>query len=240
MVRIPYISLDILTNEAPACLYYKPSFSGRRSCNCQQIPPRIIPVVGSYSCQYLSIPLPLCLMVCSAVFLPALFAMSEIPSLFSLRPIVQRHYKAAMYHPFVEGIAITLVDVPITFTILLLYSIVLYFLVGLQRTAGQFLYVNQHILSTSLLMFGVRDSIFFLFVFVTSLMGKALFRSLAAAFQSEAPAQAFAGILILVVSLYSRCFLAGILRSTSSCILISRVHHTPTVHDWRLAVDHLH
>ncbi|KAG6380437.1 hypothetical protein JVT61DRAFT_8576 [Boletus reticuloceps] len=119
-----------------------------------------------------------------AIFLPAFFAMSEIPSLFSLRPIVQRHYKAAMYHPFVEGIALTLVDVPITFITILLYSIVLYFLVGLQRTAGQFF-------------------IFFLFVFVTSLLGKALFRSLAAAFKSEAPAQAFAGILILVVSLYT-------------------------------------
>ncbi|KAG8216186.1 ABC-2 type transporter-domain-containing protein [Butyriboletus roseoflavus] len=119
-----------------------------------------------------------------AIFLPALFAMSEIPSLFSMRPIIQRHYKAAMYHPFVEAIALTLVDVPITFTIILLYSIVLYFLVGLQTSAGQFF-------------------IFFLFVFVTSLLGKALFRSLAAAFKSEAPAQAFAGILILVVSLYT-------------------------------------
>ena len=47
-----------------------------------------------------------------------------------------------MYHPFVEAIALTLVDVPITFTILLLYSIVLYFLVGLQSSAGQFLCVN--------------------------------------------------------------------------------------------------
>lgn len=69
--------------------------------------------------------------------------MSEIPSLFSLRPIVQRHYQAAMYHPFAEGIALTIVDVPIMFVILLLYSIVLYFLVGLQRTAGQFLCVNS-------------------------------------------------------------------------------------------------
>lgn len=109
-----------------------------------------------------------------------------------------------MYHPFVEAIALTLVDVPITFVILLLYSIVLYFLVGLQRTAGQFLCVNAS--SVYLLWFDLHDSIFFLFVFVTSLLGKALFRSLAAAFKSEAPAQAFAGILILVVSLYSPCF----------------------------------
>ncbi|KAG9310127.1 ABC-2 type transporter-domain-containing protein [Chiua virens] len=119
-----------------------------------------------------------------SVFLPALFAMSEIPSLFSLRPIVERHYKAAMYHPFVEAIALTLVDIPVTFLILLLYSIILYFLVGLQRSAGQFF-------------------TFFLFVFMSSLLGKALFRSLAAAFKSEAPAQAFAGVLVLVLSLYT-------------------------------------
>ena len=61
-----------------------------------------------------------------------------------------------MYHPFVEGIALTLVDVPITFVILLLYSIVLYFLVGLQRTAGQFLCVDTFSLAP-LLTFG-RDT----------------------------------------------------------------------------------
>ena len=173
------------------------------------------------------------------MFLPALFAMSEIPSLFALRPIVQRHYKAAMYHPFVEGIALTLVDVPITFTILLLYSIVLYFLVGLQRTAGQFLCVNASF-PAPLLTCSSRDSTFFLFVFVTALLGKALFRSLAAAFKSEAPAQAFAGILILVVSLYSQCLPAGRSQSASSCIPISRVYHTTTVHDRCSAVDYLY
>ncbi|KAF9225036.1 hypothetical protein BS17DRAFT_731853 [Gyrodon lividus] len=119
-----------------------------------------------------------------AVFLPALFAMSEIPSLFAQRSIIQRHRNAAMYHPFVEAIALTLVDSLVTFITIVLYSIVLYFLVGLQRTARQFF-------------------IFFLFEFVTALLSKSLFRSLAAAFKAEAPAQAFAGIMILVVSLYT-------------------------------------
>ncbi|KIJ16544.1 hypothetical protein PAXINDRAFT_113734 [Paxillus involutus ATCC 200175] len=119
-----------------------------------------------------------------AVFLPALLAMSEIPSLFAQRPIIQRHRNAAMYHPFVEAVALTLVDVPVTFITIALYSIVLYFLVGLQRTAGQFF-------------------IFFLIQFSTALLSKSLFRSLAAAFKAEAPAQAFAGIMILVVALYT-------------------------------------
>lgn len=65
--------------------------------------------------------------------------MSEIPSLFAQRPIVLRHFKAAMYHPFADSIALTLVDVPVTLITLVMFAILLYFLVGLQETAGQFL-----------------------------------------------------------------------------------------------------
>ena len=75
----------------------------------------------------------------SAILFSALTTMAEIPALFSQREIVLRHYKAAMYHPFVESMALTLVDVPITFVTLIFFCIILYFLAHLQRTAGQFL-----------------------------------------------------------------------------------------------------
>lgn len=65
--------------------------------------------------------------------------MAEIPALYSQRPIVNRHAKAAMYHPFVESIALTIVDVPISAFTLVIFSVILYFLVGLQRTAAQYL-----------------------------------------------------------------------------------------------------
>lgn len=82
--------------------------------------------------------------------------MAEIPALFGQRPIVHRHQKAAMYHPFVEGyvfhifllysiayidtrLALTLVDLPLTFLTSIIFGILLYFLVGLQLSAGQFL-----------------------------------------------------------------------------------------------------
>lgn len=68
--------------------------------------------------------------------------MAEIPALFGQRPIVLRHSRAAMYHPFVESLALTLVDMPMTAITITLFSIVLYFLVGLQQSAGQFLCVN--------------------------------------------------------------------------------------------------
>jgi ATP-binding cassette subfamily G (WHITE) protein 2 (SNQ2) len=44
-----------------------------------------------------------------------------------------------MYHPFIEAATMTLIDIPITLATLTVYCIVLYFLVGLQESAGQFL-----------------------------------------------------------------------------------------------------
>lgn len=82
------------------------------------------------------------MIISSAILFGALSAMAEIPALFAQRPIVLRHYHAAMYHPFTESLALTLVDVPITLMTLVVFSIVLYFLVDLQRTAGQFLWVS--------------------------------------------------------------------------------------------------
>lgn len=65
--------------------------------------------------------------------------MAEIPSLFGQRPIIFRHQKAAMYHPFIEAAALTLVDVPITFLTCLLFGTIIYESVRLQQSAGQFL-----------------------------------------------------------------------------------------------------
>ncbi|KAI8989100.1 pleiotropic drug resistance ABC transporter [Trametes punicea] len=114
----------------------------------------------------------------------ALSTMAEIPALFSQRPIVHRQSRAAMYHPFVEGLALTLVDVPITAITMIVFSILIYFLVGLQRTAAQFF-------------------TFLLFVFTMTITMKAWFRSLAAAFKSAAPATAIAGLTTLVLVLYT-------------------------------------
>ena len=128
--------------------------------------------------------------------------MAEIPALYSQRPIVNRHAKSAMYHPFVESIALTVVDVPITILTLVFFSIILYFLTGLQRSAGQFLYVRKYFIVFSLLT-QWSFSTFLLLVIVVSLTMKAFFRSLAAFFNSEANAQSMAGIFTLVLVLYT-------------------------------------
>lgn len=67
--------------------------------------------------------------------------MAEIPTLFAQRPIILRQSRASMYHPFVDALALTLVDIPITLVTMILFSIILYFLAGMQDTAGQFLCV---------------------------------------------------------------------------------------------------
>ncbi|KAI0930785.1 hypothetical protein AcV7_004877 [Taiwanofungus camphoratus] len=114
----------------------------------------------------------------------AISTMAEIPALFSQRPIVRRHSRAAMYHPFVESLALTLVDAPMTAITIVFFSIILYFLVGLQQSAGQFF-------------------TFLLIVYVMTITMKAWFRVLAAAFKSPAPAQAIAGVSVLILVLYT-------------------------------------
>jgi ATP-binding cassette subfamily G (WHITE) protein 2 (SNQ2) len=70
----------------------------------------------------------------SSLLFSALTALAEIPALYSQRQIVVRHEQAALYHPFVEALALTLVDIPLTLFIVVVFSIVLYFMTGLQRT----------------------------------------------------------------------------------------------------------
>lgn len=64
--------------------------------------------------------------------------MAEIPALYAQRPIVLRHEKAALYHPFVEALALTLVDIPIVAVTVIVFSIIIYFMVGLQLSAVSF------------------------------------------------------------------------------------------------------
>jgi ATP-binding cassette subfamily G (WHITE) protein 2 (SNQ2) len=101
-----------------------------------------------------------------ALLFAALMAMSEIPALFSQRPIVLRHRQWAFYHPFIEAVALTLVDIPVSFSTSLVFGGLIYALVGLQKSAGQFF-------------------IFFLFVFFIAVVMRAYFRGLAAACKSE-------------------------------------------------------
>ena len=161
--------------------------------------------------------------------------MAEIPALFAKRPIILRHQKAAMYHPMVEALALTLVDVPFTLATMILFTIIVYFIVGLQVSAAQFLCVKFFLLGFFLtLAYTIcRDfSTYFLFILAVALSMKALFRSLAAAFKKAAPAQAVAGVLLLGLSLYTgyqipKPSMIGALRWISYINVSPKIHHKP-------------
>ncbi|KAI0318679.1 pleiotropic drug resistance ABC transporter [Amylostereum chailletii] len=119
-----------------------------------------------------------------ALLFAAISSMAEVPSLFIQKPIVLRQHRAAMYHPFVESVALTIVDLPVQFITMTLFSVVIYFLVGLQTSAGQFF-------------------IFLLFVMSMAVVMKTWFRAAATAFTSPAPAVASAGLILLVIVLYT-------------------------------------
>ncbi|KDR66423.1 hypothetical protein GALMADRAFT_80815 [Galerina marginata CBS 339.88] len=121
-----------------------------------------------------------------SVLIPMLFTLAEIPALYAQRPIIMRHQKAAMYHPMVEAIAMTLVDIPFTLGTILVFTIIIYFIVQLQQSAAQYF-------------------TYFVFVLAFTLTMKAFFRATAAAFRTEASAQGLAGIVLLVLSLYTGC-----------------------------------
>ncbi|KIJ14869.1 hypothetical protein PAXINDRAFT_169539 [Paxillus involutus ATCC 200175] len=119
-----------------------------------------------------------------ALFFGSVSAMAELGALFAQRPIVLRHQKAAMYYPFIESLAHTVVDVPITLVIQTVFAVLFYFLVGLQKSAAQFF-------------------TFLLFVFTVTLVMKAFFRSIAAAFRAESSAVSLAGFSVMLLALYT-------------------------------------
>ncbi|KAF7428110.1 hypothetical protein PC9H_007329 [Pleurotus ostreatus] len=119
-----------------------------------------------------------------ALLFSALTSLAELSALFQQRPIVSRHQKAALYHPFIEAVALTIVDLPITLLTTGIFSILLYFIVGLQTSAGQFF-------------------VFYLFLVIMALTMKAWFRAIAAAFKSQATAHSVSGIVLLGLVIYT-------------------------------------
>ncbi|KAJ5753917.1 uncharacterized protein N7511_008070 [Penicillium nucicola] len=119
-----------------------------------------------------------------AVLLNALTAMSEINNLYSQRPIVEKHNSFAFYHPATEAIAGVLSDIPVKFALAVVFNIILYFLSGLRREAGNFF-------------------LYFLITFVITFVMSAVFRTLAAVTKTISQAMGLAGVMILALVVYT-------------------------------------
>ncbi|KAG9313738.1 hypothetical protein JVU11DRAFT_6092 [Chiua virens] len=119
-----------------------------------------------------------------ALFCVTMSSMAEIPGLFSQHAVVYRHQKAALYYPFIESLAHTIVDTPFSLICTVIITLVLYFLVALQKSLGQY-------------------NTFFIFVFLVTLVMKACFRSIAAFSGSESTAMVMAAVITQLMVRYS-------------------------------------
>lgn len=118
-----------------------------------------------------------------AVLLNALTAISEISSLYSQRPIVEKHASYAFYHPACEAAAGLVSDIPIKFVTASVFNVVLYFMAGLRREASNFF-------------------LYFLITYISTFVMSAVFRTMAAVTKTVSQAMALSGVLVLAIVVY--------------------------------------
>ncbi|KAI8649633.1 ABC transporter CDR4 [Fusarium keratoplasticum] len=119
-----------------------------------------------------------------AVLMNALITINEIMQLYSQRPIVEKQAGYAFVHPFTEALASVLIDLPIKLIRCSVFSLVLYFMTNLRRDPAQFF-------------------IFYLFLVTAILTMSAIFRSLAAVTKTVGQAMMLAGIIVIVIVVYT-------------------------------------
>lgn len=113
----------------------------------------------------------------------ALLAMSEVTDSFSGRPILAKHKGFAFYNPAAFCIAQLTADIPILTFQVSVFSLIVYFMVGLKVTAGAFF-------------------TYWFVIFVTTLVMTALFRACGAAFPTFDAASKVSGFAISALITY--------------------------------------
>lgn len=119
----------------------------------------------------------------SAIFMPisiiATLDITEVPSLFFQKSIVLKHFHSALYFPFIDSLATTIVDLPGSFLILLLFDIIFYFMSNLQRHSANFF-------------------IFVLVLYLSDLVMKSIYRSISAVLVDRSKAEAVSCIALVL------------------------------------------
>lgn len=119
-----------------------------------------------------------------AILMNAFSSALEILTLYAQRPIVEKHAKYALYHPFSEAVSSMICDLPAKCVTALTFNLALYFMTNLRREPGAFF-------------------IFFLFSFLTTLVMSNIFRCIAAYSRTLHQAMPFAAIFILALIVYT-------------------------------------
>jgi ABC-type multidrug transport system permease subunit len=119
-----------------------------------------------------------------ALLFNSLLAMSEVTDSFSGRPVLAKHKSFALYHPAAFCFAQITADIPVLLFQVSIFSIVLYFMVGLKTDAGAFF-------------------TFWIIVFTTAMVMTACFRAVGAAFSTFDGASKVSGFLIAALIMYT-------------------------------------
>ncbi|KAL2012450.1 hypothetical protein VTN00DRAFT_5168 [Thermoascus crustaceus] len=114
----------------------------------------------------------------------SLLSMSEVTDSFSGRPVLVKHKSFAFFHPAAFCIAQITADIPIIFIQVSLFSIVVYFMVGLTMDAGAFF-------------------TYWVVIFSTTICMTAMFRAVGAAFTTFDGASKVSGFLISALIMYT-------------------------------------
>jgi ABC-type multidrug transport system permease subunit len=111
-------------------------------------------------------------------------AQSEVTDSFFGRPVLAKQKGFALYHPAAFVIAQIITDIPIFLLQVTVFSLILYFLVGLTVSASAFF-------------------IFWFILFTTIMTMTGLFRTIGAAFPNFDAASKLSGLAVIGVLLYN-------------------------------------
>ncbi|KAJ0417268.1 ABC-2 type transporter-domain-containing protein [Aspergillus carlsbadensis] len=119
-----------------------------------------------------------------ALLYNSLLAMAEVTESFQGRPVLIKHKSFAYFHPAAFCIAQIAADIPVLLFQVSVFSIVLYFMVGLEMTAAAFF-------------------TFWIIVFATTMAMTAVFRAVGAGFKTFDDASKVSGFLISALIMYT-------------------------------------
>ncbi|EFX00255.1 ABC transporter cdr4 [Grosmannia clavigera kw1407] len=108
----------------------------------------------------------------------------EILTLYSQRPIVEKHARYALYHPSAEAVASMLCDMPYKIGNTIMFNLALYFMTNLRREPGPFFF-------------------YLLISFTTVLVMSMIFRTIGSASRTLSQAMVPAAVIILALVIFT-------------------------------------
>ena len=119
-----------------------------------------------------------------ALLFNSLLSQSEVTDSFTGRPVLAKHKSFALYHPAAFCLSQIITDFPIHVFQVSVFSLILYFMVGLTASAGAFF-------------------TFWFIIFTTTMVMTALFRAVGAGFPNFDAASKLSGFLVSSTLLYN-------------------------------------